>query len=431
MKRLNGIRLPFRKDTELKPAEPIKLPKNVRIPMKMHAGIACTPIVAVGDSVFVGQMIGDSDAKESAPIHSSVSGTVTAISEIRLPDGEIVPCVEIKADGKQILDSSCHAPKFENKEAFIAAVRQSGCVGMSGAGVPTHLKLAADDNFEMLIVNGAECDPYLSADSRLMVEAAEDVLGGIRLVMEQLQIPEARIGIMRDKPVALKAISDACAEEKNITVCALPAMYPQGAEKVVIFHTCGRIVSEHQTAADQHVLVLNVSTLAFLCQYAKTGIPLIERVVTVSGTAVRYPCNLRVPVGTPAMNLLEDASCDLEALKTLICGGMMMGDCLNDLNFPVLRQQNGLIAMRSMKQPERTACIRCGRCMRACPMNLMPMKLEEAYLRQDLDLLRKYRVSLCMDCGACSYVCPAHRPLAETNLLAKEMLPELQKGDAS
>ena len=430
MKRLSGVQLPFRKSTETMPIEPLPLPRKVRIPMLMHKGEPCVPCVHAGDPVTVGQCIGTAESDNAAPIHASVSGTVTEVTEITLTNGTTVPCVEIRSDREQILCPDCCPPMLETREDLITAVRNSGCVGLSGAGIPTHKKLSAAEDFDMLIVNGAECDPYLTADSRQMSEAPQEVIGGIELILRLMNIPEARIGIMADKFTALKAMTDACEDHGAIRVCPLPTLYPQGAEKVLVFHTCGRIIEENQTAADQKVLVLNVSTCAFLYQYSQNGIPLIDRVVTVSGNAVKHAGNIRVPIGTPVMDLLEYTSCDLEGMKMLLSGGIMMGECLTSLDYPVLRQQNGLIALRKRKVPVRTACIRCGACMKACPMNLMPMMLEDAYIRQDLEALRKYRVSLCINCGSCSYVCPAHRPLAASNQLSKAMLPKPAKGDA-
>ncbi|MBQ8922523.1 MAG: RnfABCDGE type electron transport complex subunit C [Oscillospiraceae bacterium] len=429
MKRLNGITLPFRKITDMKPIQPIGTPRYVRLPMLMHKGTPCVPAVSEGEHVAVGQVIGRAEDAQAAPIHASVSGTVTALTEFTAEDGSAVPCVEIRADRDQVLSPDCKPPKAETKAEFIAAVQASGGVGLSGAGVPTAQKLAAADSFDILIVNGAECDPALSADCRLMTETPQDVLDGISWIMKMLKIREVRIGIMKDKIAAIKTMSDLCSTQKGITVCPLPAVYPQGAEKVVVFHTCGRIIPEDQTAADLHILVLNVSTCAFIGQYMQTGIPLIERTVTVTGSAVRKPGNYRVPVGTPVMNVLDAAGCELETVNMLLNGGMMMGSCITDLNAPVLRQQNGLVAMKKYRPPKKSPCIRCGRCMQVCPMGLMPLKLEEAYEKQDLQALRKLHVSLCMNCGCCSYICPAHRPLAATNLLAKAILPENAEGE--
>ena len=426
MKRLNGIRLPRKKRTEEKPIKPIPLPALVRIPMLMHAGTPCTPAVRVGDAVTVGQCIGISKDENSVPVHASVSGTVSAITDYQTISGETVPCIEIRSDGEQILCDACEPPKLETRDDLIAAAKASGCVGLSGAGDLTFQKLAAVKKPRMLIVNGAECEQYLSADSRLMIESPVDAVGGIVLLMKLLKIKEARIGIQTDKPLAIQKMTEACSEQKGITVCPLPPVYPQGAEKVLVFHTCGIVIPEDQTPADQDILVLNINTCAFLYQYAQTGIPLVERVVTVDGDLVDKPCNLRVPVGTPVKELLEYAACHTERVRTLLCGGPMMGAVLDMTEACIVRQQNGLTALRRMKTSRyETACIRCGRCMEVCPMHLMPMELNAAYQRKDPAALQAGHVGLCMNCGCCSYVCPAHRQLAEKNQLAKLLL---QKG---
>lgn len=426
MKRLNGIRLPRKKRTEDKPIKPIPLPALVRIPMLMHAGTPCKPAVSTGDYVTVGQCIGKADDENSVPIHASVSGTVSALTEYRTAGGETVPCIEIQSDGEQILSDTCKPPVLDSREDLIAAARNSGCVGLSGTGDLTFRKLEAVKKPKILIVNGAECEQYLSADSRLMIESPEDAVNGIALLMKLLKIKEARIGIQTDKPLAIKNMTEACSAQKGITVCPLPPVYPQGAEKVLIYHTCGIVVPEDKTAADMDVLVLNISTCAFLYRYAQTGIPLVERIVTVDGDTIDKPCNLLVPVGTPVRELLEYAACHTERVKMLLDGGPMMGMPLDMQTASVVRQQNGLTALRRAKSSIReSACIRCGRCMDVCPMNLMPMQLNEAYQRKDPAGLQAGHLSLCMNCGCCSYVCPAHRQLAEKNQQAKLLL---QKG---
>ncbi len=423
MKRLNGIHLSHRKNTEDHMIEDLPAPQLVRIPMQMHIGAPCTPTCKKGDTVKVGQVIGDSDAFVSAPIHASVSGTVKEVSAYLTSSGVNVQSVVIESDGALEVAESCVPPKIENREDFIAAVRASGLVGLGGAGFPTHVKLRAKKPIEMLIVNGAECEPYLTADCRRMLEDGEAIVDGIRLVMRWLDIKEARIGIENNKPAAIKHLTELCADSPEIKIVALPPVYPQGAEKVLIYHCSGKVVPEGRLPGDIGVLVLNVSSCAFLSAYVKTGIPLIDRVITVDGDAVGKPCNLRARIGTPASALLEYAGWDKEKTKELICGGPMMGlDLYSELN-PVLKQQNGLLALSAVKKPKTSACIRCGRCRDACPMNLLPMELERAYLRKDGETLAALHLGLCMNCGCCSYVCPARRPLAESNQLAKALLP--------
>lgn len=431
MKRLNGILLPKRKHAEARKIESVPLPELVRIPMQMHIGKPCTPVVAIGEPVSVGQKIGSPADELTVPVHSSVSGVVSAISEHTTVTGEQIPCVEIRPDGLQKLHSGCEPPVVETRDQLIQAARESGCVGLGGSGFPTFRKLAAPQKLNLLIVNGAECEPFLTSDIRQIAEYSGDVLGGIRLVMRFLKIKECRIGIEKTQPAALKQIAYAAGSDENITVCPLPSVYPQGAEKIIIYHTCGRIVPEGMLPADIGVLVMNISTLAFLFRFSKNGIPLIERVVTVGGNAVKKPGNLRVLIGTPQHDLLKYAECNFDKVKQLICGGPMMGISLYSDEQPVIKQQNGLLALTRALRTEPTACIRCGRCMRACPMNLMPLELSRAYQRKDAVLLEKLHIGLCMNCGCCSYVCPAKRPLAEENQLAKQLLAESKKGAAT
>lgn len=426
MKRLHGIRLPQRKHTEARKVETIPLPKLVRLPMLMHFGAPCTPIVTAGEQVSVGQKIGTPTDDNAVPVHASVSGTVRAVSEFTTVTGSKAPCVEIEPDGLQTVSSGCRPPVLETREQFVQAVRESGCVGLGGAGFPTFRKLDTPHRLDLLIVNAAECEPFLTTDSRQIIENSGDVLGGIRLVMQFLNIKECRIGIESTHPAALKQLAYAAAAEDHITVCPLPPVYPQGAEKVLIYHTSGRIVPDGKIPAEIGVLVLNVSTLAFLYQYARTGIPLVERTVTVDGNAVKKPCNLRVPIGTPQHDLLEYADCNFDKVKKLLSGGPMMGITLYSDDLPVLKQQNGLLAMTRVPHAEASACIRCGRCMNACPMRLMPMELSRAYARKDAETLRALHLSLCMNCGCCTYVCPAKRPLAEEHQLAKQFLKEAE-----
>lgn len=429
MKRLNGILLPHRKRTESRMTEDLPLPEIVRIPMQMHMGAPCVPIVKPGELVTVGQKIGSMEKEFSAPIHASVSGKVKAITQYQTPSGGLVPCVEIEPDGEQTVCSSIKPPVLQTREDLINAVRESGCVGLGGAGFPTHVKLNTKQKIDMLILNGAECEPYLTTDCRLMTEAAEDIVNGVCLLMKLLGIKETRIGIEANKPAAIAQLTEACAEFVDVKVVPLPALYPQGAEKVIVYHTCGRVVPEGKIPADVGVIVMNVSTCAFISRYSRTGMPLVTRCVTVDGDAVKRPCNVRVPIGAPIGELLEFAECDMDAVKQMLSGGPMMGASLYSPDQPVTKQQNGLLALTTVKKAKATACIRCGRCMRACPMNLMPMQLERAYRIEDTAALNRHHVMLCMNCGCCSYVCPAKRPLAESIQLAKQLC--MQKGGAA
>lgn len=421
MKRLNGILLSHRKNTEDKLTEILPIPEEVHLPMQMHMGNPCIPTVSVNDSVLVGQEIGTPQDDFGVPIHASVSGIVQSIEDYIAPNGTVCPCVVINSDGQQTFSDKLAPPVLRTQEDLAAAARNSGCVGLGGAGFPTHIKLLAKQKIDTLVINAAECEPFITSDCRQILEFPEDVLGGIKLVMKLLKIKECQIGIEDNKPAAIQILHELCAEEKHIHVRPLPPQYPQGAEKIIVFHTTGRIVPENRLTADVGVLVLNVSTCAFLYQYSQNGIPLIQRRVTLDGDALERPCNVMAPIGTSIRTLLDFAGCDYKKLQHLISGGPMMGTSLLSPDLPLCKPYNALLAMTKTQNKTPSACIRCGKCMRACPMNLMPMELERAYKMNDTKMLEKYHLSLCMNCGCCSYVCPAHRPLAETNLLAKQM----------
>lgn len=423
MKKLNGVRLKHHKGTAQCQTAALPVPDLVTIPMLMNMGAPCTPIVKVGDAVKVGQKIGDTDAFMSVPVHSSVSGTVKAVTEIKLANGNTCKAVTIETDGEQTVSEEVQSPVINSKEEFIKAIRESGITGLGGAGFPTHIKLNPKGEIDTLIINAAECEPYITSDHRQMLEDPDAVIGGIKTVMKFLSIPNAVIGIESNKPDAISLLSEKTASDSSITVKTLPASYPQGAEKVLIYNTVGRIVKEGQLPSDQKVIVLNVSTAAQIYNYCQTGMPLVERRLTVDGDIVKNPSNLTVKIGTPVSKILEYAQCDTEKMNKLILGGPMMGMSAFDLDTPVGKGNNAVLAFEKYSEPVVTNCIRCGRCIKACPFDLMPTEMEKAYKRRDVEALKKLKVNLCMNCGCCTYACPAGRKLAETNQLAKALIP--------
>lgn len=423
MKKLNGVRLKHHKGTAQYQTAALPVPDLVTIPMLMNMGAPCTPLVKVGDAVKVGQKIGDTDAFMSVPVHSSVSGTVKAVTEIKLANGNTCKAVTIETDGEQTVSEEVQSPVINSKEEFIKAIRESGITGLGGAGFPTHIKLNPKGEIDTLIINAAECEPYITSDHRQMLEDPDAVIGGIKTVMEFLSIPNAVIGIESNKPDAISLLSEKTASDSSITVKTLPASYPQGAEKVLIYNTVGRIVKEGQLPSDQKVIVLNVSTAAQIFNYCQTGMPLVERRLTVDGDIVKNPSNLTVKIGTPVSKILEYAQCDTEKMNKLILGGPMMGMSAFDLDTPVGKGNNAVLAFKKYSEPVVTNCIRCGRCIKACPFDLMPTEMEKAYKRRDVEALKKLKVNLCMNCGCCTYACPAGRKLAETNQLAKALIP--------
>ena len=405
----------------------IPLPARVKIPMCQHLGMNCEPLVKVGDTVKVGQKIGDTDAFMSTPLHSGVSGKVVEIVEYLPANGRPCKAVVIETDGLQEVCESVKPPEVTDRKSFINAVKESGCCGMGGAGFPTHIKLNFDKEktpIDSLVINAAECEPYITSDYRELMENTEDIYEGIKLIMKYLEIGETFICIEDNKPEAIKKLTKITENDGNIKIVKLKSSYPQGAEKVVVFSATGKIIREGELPSSVGVMVMNCTTAGFIYRYIKTGMPLVSKRLTVDGDIVRTPCNVRVPVGTAVSEVLKFADCNVEIANMIIAGGPMMGTCLFDVETPVCKTNNAILAF---KEPEKkdvmTNCIRCGRCVEACPLNLMPTLLEKAYDTKDVEGLKKLRVNLCMNCGSCSFVCPAKRNLAEKNQLAKGLLP--------
>ncbi len=422
MNKLKGIKLKHRKNTENFATIQLPLPKKVILPMVMHMGAPCTPLVKVGDIVFVGQKIGGSDAFFSVPVHSSVSGKVTAISDYRTAAGVVCKAVEIETDSEQTISDEVTPPVITDKSSFIKAVRESGVCGMGGAGFPTHIKLNPKGDIDTLIINAAECEPYITSDNREMLENTEDILNGINLIKNILGIKRAIIAVENNKPDAMKLFEDALKNDETTEVFKLQPVYPQGAEKVIIYNTTKRIVEEGKIPADFRVIVINVSTVAFIYRYTQTGMPFITRRITVDGNAVGEPKNIFAPIGTPFVDILNFCKTDIEKLKVLISGGPMMGMCIPDINMPVVKTTNALLAFNHYDDRKTSACIRCGRCVAVCPLGLMPAEIDKAYRIKDIADLESLKVNLCMNCGSCTYTCPANRKLAETNQLAKTLI---------
>ena len=425
MSKLNGIRLRHDKHTKDCETVDFPLPKSVVVPMSQHMGAPCECIVKKGDMVAVGQKIGDTDAFMSAPIHSPVSGTVTDVADFLLTNGAVCKAVTIETDGNQTVCDDIAPPEITDSQSLIAAVRESGLTGLGGAGFPTHIKLnydAVKTPVDTLIINAAECEPYITSDYREIMESPTDVIEGILMVQKYLGIPLCKLCIEDNKPAAIKLMKSKTEDIKSIDVVSLPSSYPQGAEKVIIYSATGRIVAEGELPLHQGVIVMNVSTVASIYRYSRTGMPLISRRITVDGDAVtKNAGNYFVPIGTRVSEILDH--CGVTEAKKVLYGGPMMGICLYDTDQPVLKNNNAILAFKNGAMPETTACIRCGRCVRTCPFELMPLMIENAYKAKDVEKLKRLKVMLCMNCGCCSYACPAHRPLAEINQLAKALIP--------
>lgn len=428
--RLNGVHVPHKKHTA--DFAPIRIapPKTVAIPMSMHIGKPAKVVVKRGDDVKVGTLIGEADGFISAPIHSSVSGKVQKIDEVTIMNGAKVPCVIIDADGLQEMSEDVTAPDVSDFDSFVEAVKKSGAVGLGGAGFPTFVKLAVKDlsQIQQVVINAAECEPYITSDTRTMLDKGEYVFKGIDALRKYLGVKKFIIGIENNKKKAVAKMQDLASKTEDVEVRVLPAIYPQGGEKVLVYNTTKKIIPKGGLPFDVGVIVINVTTLAFIAEYLETGIPLVEKCVTVDGSAVREPKNLIVPIGTPIDYLLEASGGTKSEPAKVLYGGPMMGIAVPSLDSPILKNTNAIIAMDAdeAKPPKTTPCIGCGACISRCPLRLDPRAISRAYKLNSAEDLEKLCVDLCMECGCCSYICPAKRPLVQTNKLAKIRLREYQ-----
>ncbi len=428
--KLHGIRVPHKKNTaEIKPVE-IAAPSSVTIPMSMHIGKTARVAVKKGDTVKVGQLIGEADGYISSNIHSSVSGTVEKIGETITSNGERVTCVTIAADGKQEKYEGIKPPAVKDFESFVEAVKDSGAVGLGGAGFPSFVKLSVKElsSVDALIINAAECEPYITSDTRTMIDKSEFVFKGIAAVRKYMGIKRFIIGIENNKRRAIEVMKSLAEKTDGVEVRVLPAIYPQGGEKVLVYNTVKRIIPRGGLPLDVGVIVSNVTTLAFIAEYLETGMPLVSKCVTVDGSAVKEPKNVIAPIGTSIADLIESAGgLKCEPAK-IIYGGPMMGITVPSLDEPVLKNTNAVIFMDSKeaRQPKTTPCISCGACAQHCPFRLDPRAIARAYKLSDAEELEKLCVDMCMECGCCSFVCPAHRPLVQTNKLGKQLVKRLR-----
>jgi len=426
MLRLHGVRVPHKKGTAAMPPVRMGAPKTAYYPMQQNIGAPAVPCVKAGDKVYVGTLIAKEGGFVSSPIYSGVSGTVKKITDLVQASGAYVPAIVIESDGEQAPDPSLERPCVDSYESFLAAVRESGVVGLGGAGFPTAVKLSVKDpsGVEHIIINGAECEPYITSDTRTMIDRLDDLGFGIELLKRFF--PSARIifGIEKNKPECIKNMKEIVSGVEDATVMALPSVYPQGGEKVLVYHTTGKVIKEGGLPIDEGVIVLNCTTLAVIASYIQTGMPLVEKCVTVDGSAVENPCNVIVPIGTPMEDVFNFAGGFACEAGKVLYGGPMMGISVTDLSIPVLKQTNAILAFSKRDSRPRpiSNCIRCGRCTNICPFGLAPVAIVTAHKNDDMAALRDLHANLCMECGCCSYVCPANRPLVQQNKLAKAEL---------
>lgn len=426
---LKGAKLPHRKNTAGQDA--VKLPNvaSVIIPMSMHIGAPANAVVKKGDEVMVGTLIGESGVGISSPIYSSVSGTVNRIEEFLLSNGSTCNAVVIDSDGKMTLDSNITPPIVNNKEELLDALQESGIVGLGGAGFPTAFKFKTEQPIEYLIINGAECEPYITSDTVTMLTKADMMAYAIEILVKYLGIEKVIIGIEKNNPQAIANMNTLASKFNNVEVKVLPSIYPQGGEKVLVYHTTGRIINEGDLPIDVGCVVCNCTTVAEIGKFLKTGIPLVEKVVTVDGDAIENPKNVIVPIGTPINDLIDFCGIKKKIAKVLY-GGPMMGISVTDTNKPIMKNTNAILAFSEKENfiPKTTACIRCGACVNHCPFGISPVAILKSYKENDFLGMKKAGALLCMECGCCSYVCPAKIPNVQNNKLAKLTLrDELKK----
>ena len=433
-KRLLGrTHVPHHKHTADMPAVPL-IPREVVLPTLQHIGAPATPVVKVGDKVKIGDLVAAAEVPMSSAVYATVSGTVKAIENYLRPNGTKAQAIRIEADGLMEC-AEFVAPTVTNLDELVEAARACGLVGLGGAGFPTDVKLAAAKrgNINTIVINAAECEPYITSDTRAIMEKGDTIEEGILMLMRLIpSLVRVIIGIERNKPAAIRLLDRIFDGEDRVKVKALPSLYPQGAEKILVYNTTGIAVTEGKLPADMGVLVMNVSTLIELVNYIHTGKPLVERTFTVDGPAIESPKNVLAPIGTPISEVLEFVGANPETTGKVLYGGPMMGTAVANDSEPILKTTNAITVMRASDSEfiDATPCIHCGRCVSACPMRLNPTAFTKA---MELDgkedrmaRLADYKVNLCMDCGCCSYVCPANRPLVQNNRMAKAELREYE-----
>ncbi len=424
-----GITLSHKKNTAESETVRISPVKTVILPLVQHIGAPCEPLKKVGDRVYIGTKIADSDKPVCAPIFSSVSGTVKKIDMVTTANGNKCKAIFIENDFSDEKDPDLKPFIVKNKDDLVKAARECGLVGLGGAGFPTHIKLniSKEKPADTLIINAAECEPYITTDYRECMENPKDVLEGIYFVKEMLGIKNCIIAVEDNKPKAIKLFYDIASNVRDVNneikLLKLKSRYPQGAEKVLIYTALKRKVTTNKLPLDVGVIVMNVTSVAVLHRFIKTGMPLVEKRVTVDGNAVKKPQNVMCPIGTPIIDILNFAQC--EDYDKVLFGGPMMGGAIEDVNAPLIKQNNAILAFKgSLAKPnEETPCIRCAKCEGVCPMRLRPREIAFAVEHNEgADVLKSLNASTCMECGCCTYICPASRKLTQRIHTAKQII---------
>ncbi len=404
------------------------------MPLGQHIGAPAKAVVEVGQRVYRGQVIAEPGAFVSTTIHSPVTGWIRDIGPHRYIDGTFKPAIEIEADPYSSQQLETQAPidwESLSIEEFIREVQRAGIVGMGGAAFPAHVKYSIPEGQRItdVLVNGAECEPFLTTDHRQMLERPEALLRGAEIIRRKLGAERVTIGVELNKQDAIEILRQHIRPDQPIEVKGLPVKYPQGAEKMLIKATYGKEVPAGQLPRDLGISVNNVGTIVALADYFETGMPLIERVVTVSGPGIPYPANLMVPLGTPVREVLRFCGGLKEETREVIMGGPMMGAPVASLDVPILKGSSGILAFTAQEtaRPKEYACIRCGRCVEACPYFLNPSRLARLGKARMFEEMTTYHLMDCVECGSCTFSCPSGIPIVQLIRTAKDHIRNRKK----
>lgn len=402
-------------------------------PLSQHIGAPAKAVVAVGDRVLKGQLIAETGGFISAPVFSSVSGTVKAIENRLVVNGNNDECIIIENDRENETVSDFGKDRGLDSlsaEDIVDIIKKAGIVGLGGAGFPTGVKVSPKNanNIDTVIINGSECEPYLTSDYRLMLERNEEIIKGIKAVLKALPNAKAVIGIENNKPEAIKALDEKTSGEDKISVCPLKTKYPQGGERQLIYAITGRKINSKMLPADKGCIVLNTASCYAIYEAVYKNMPLIHKVMTITGEAVHSPCNVDVPLGVSHSYVLEKCGGAKDDVVKFISGGPMMGMAMSSLDVPVVKTSSSILAFSKddVAALPQSACIHCGRCVKACPQILVPQMMAKAVRGQNMNRFDELGGMECIECGCCTYVCPAKIPLTQMFKLGKAELRSMR-----
>jgi electron transport complex protein RnfC len=402
-------------------------------PLSQHIGAPAQAVVAVGERVLKGQKIAQAGGFISSPVFSSVSGVVKSIEKRLVISGDKVDCIVVENDKQEeAIDGFGKDREVDSlsAEEIIEIIKEAGIVGLGGAGFPTNVKASPKNvnDIDIVIVNGCECEPYLTSDYRLMLERGDEILKGVKAVMKALPNAKAVVGIENNKPQAIKLLEEKTANDDKISVCPLKTKYPQGGERQLIYAVTGRKINSKMLPADKGCIVLNVATCYAIYEAVYKNMPLVHRVMTITGESVNTPCNVDVPLGVSHSYVLENSGGAKDDVVKLISGGPMMGIAMSSLDVPVVKTSSSILAFSQddVAVLAQSACIHCGRCVKACPANLVPQMMAKSVKAQDYERFDSLGGTECIECGSCTYVCPAKIPLTQMFKLGKAKVREMR-----